>query len=85
MTIEKFALPSASVVQCRDKRRWILQCRLFREPIAQHSVRNKKAPSVRRGLMLNQQVQLTGWLGGWLRHQARGQGRYQGRHQRRQA
>jgi hypothetical protein len=31
----------------------------------------EKAPGLRRGLMLKQQVQLTGWPGGWLRHSGR--------------
>ena len=31
---------------------WILQCALFREPIAQHCGTKQKAPGLRRGLLL---------------------------------
>ena len=54
--IEKFAFPSASDVQCRDRRRLDPSMRaLFREPIAQHCGTKQKAPGLRRGLMLKQQ------------------------------
>jgi hypothetical protein len=34
---------------------WILQCAMFREPIAQHCGTKQKAPSLRQGLMLKRQ------------------------------
>ena len=34
---------------------WILQCALFREPIAQHCGTKQKAPGLCRGLLLVQQ------------------------------
>ena len=55
MTIEKFAFLQQVTSSAGTGDGWILQCALFREPIAQHCGTKQKAPGLRRGLLLIRQ------------------------------
>jgi hypothetical protein len=69
MTIEKFAFPSASGVQCRDRRRLDPSMRIVPgTDCAALRYETKSPRPVPGALDRAEGLLLTGWPGGWLRH-----------------